>query len=81
MSTALQTGALVCTVLALLSAALVLVAARDPRVAIAVLLELLLAAGLLRLADDPGWRQIVTAAAIVALRRLLSFDLRHAATG
>ena len=80
MSAALQTGALLITVLALLSALVVLVAARDARVAIAVLLELLLAAGLLRLADDPGWRQIATAAVIVALRRLLSFGLRHPAT-
>ena len=80
MSAALQTGALLCTVLALLSAVLVLVGSRDARTAVAVLLELLLAAGLLRLADDPGWREIATAAVVVALRRLLSFGLRHPAT-
>jgi len=77
-SDALQTGALLCTVLGLASALVVLGAARDARLAIAVLLEFLLAAGLLRLADDPGWRQLATAAAVVALRRLLTSGLRHA---
>ncbi|MFD2090865.1 hypothetical protein [Blastococcus deserti] len=39
-------------------------------------LDLLLAAGLLRLAGHPGWRTILTAAAVVALRRLISTGLR-----
>lgn len=76
MSTALQTGALLCTVFGLVSAVAVLAASRDGRLAIAVLLELLLAAGLLRLADDPGWRSITTAAVVVALRRVVSAGLR-----
>ena len=49
---------------------------RRPLPALAVLLDLLLAAGLLRLLGDPGWQTILTVAAIVALRRLLSAGLR-----
>ena len=77
MSTALQTAALLCTALGLVSALGVLLAARAPRLALKVLLEFLLAAGLLRLADEPGWRQLLTAALTVALRRLLGYGLRR----
>jgi hypothetical protein len=61
---------------ALVAGALTLAVTRRPSVALGVLLDLLLAAGLLRLAGDPAWRIIVTAAVIVALRRLLSAALR-----
>jgi hypothetical protein len=71
----LQFGALACTLLGLLSGALVLAASRDARLALRVLLEFLLAAGLLRLSDDPTWRQLAVAAAVVLLRRLLSRQL------
>lgn len=60
---------------ALLAGALVLAVTRRPLPALAVLLELLLAAGLLRLAGDPSWQVILSAAAIVALRRLLGTAL------
>lgn len=76
MSTALQSAALVTTLLGLLSATAVLARSREALLAVRVLLEFLLAAGLLRLADDPGWRQILVAATVVALRRLLLLDLR-----
>ena len=49
---------------------------RRPLPALAVLLDLLLAAGLLRLLGDPGWQTILTVAALVALRRLLAAGLR-----
>ena len=75
MSALLQTGALVCTVLGLLAAAAVLARSRDGRLGVKVLLEFLVAAGLLRLADDPSWRQVVTAAAVIAVRRLLATAL------
>ena len=77
MSTVLQSAAALCTVLGVLSAAAVLARSRDLRLGVRVLLEFLLAAGLLRLADDPGWRQLVTAALTVAVRRLLSYGLRR----
>ena len=76
MSAALQTGALVCTALGLLAAAAVLLRARDGRLCLKVLLELLVAAGLLRLVDEPSWRQILTAASIIAIRRLIALGRR-----
>ncbi|MFG1649872.1 hypothetical protein ACGFIE_08080 [Micromonospora sp. NPDC049275] len=45
------------------------------RVAVRVLLDLLTAAGLLRLAGDPQWGGLAVAAAIVALRQLLAAAL------
>ena len=75
MSEVLQTGALVCTLLGLVSAAAVLLRSRDGRLCLKVLLEFLVAAGLLRLADDPTWRAILTAAAVIAIRRLVSLGL------
>lgn len=77
MSTVLQTGALVCTVLGLLSALGVLTASRDPGLSLKVLLEFLLAAGLLRLSDDPSPRSLATAAVLVAVRRLVQLGLRR----
>ncbi len=61
---------------ALVAGALTLAVTRRPSVALGVLLDLLLAAGLLRLAGDPDWPIIGTAAVIVALRRLLGAALR-----
>ncbi|MDT0274318.1 hypothetical protein [Blastococcus goldschmidtiae] len=61
---------------ALVAGALVLVRTRRPSVALPVLLELLLAAGLLRLAGDPSWGTIATVAALVLLRRLIGAGLR-----
>ena len=76
MSALLQAGAAVCAVLGVLSAMAVLARSRDLRLGVRVLLEFLLAAGLLRLADEPGWRQLLTTALTVLVRRLLSYGLR-----
>ncbi len=76
MSAVLSFAALLCAVLGVVCGLAALVRTRDIRVPLHVLLEFLLAAGLLRLAGDPSWRQIVVAAVIIALRRLLS----HAVT-
>ncbi len=73
---ATDVAALVVTAAGLVAALLVLAATRRPSVALAVLLDFLLAAGLLRLTGDPGWPSIATAAAVVALRRLLVAGLR-----
>lgn len=73
-----QDAALLCTGFGLVSAAAVLLRARDARLAIAVLLEFLLAAGLLRLAVAATPRALLTAAIIVALRKLVSFGLGFA---
>lgn len=77
MSTVLQTGALVCTLGGLLSAAVVLAATRDVLLGLRVLVDLLVAAGLLRLSGDPGSGALATAAGVVAVRRLLSSQLRR----
>ncbi|MET9931912.1 MULTISPECIES: DUF1622 domain-containing protein [unclassified Streptomyces] len=47
----------------------------DLRSALAVLLDFLTAAGLVRLAGDPSWNSILLAAAVIALRRLLNLGL------
>ncbi|MGY1845613.1 hypothetical protein [Modestobacter sp. SYSU DS0875] len=62
--------------LALVAGALTLAASRRPALALGVLLDLLLAAGLLRMAGDPDWQSIATAAALVALRHLAGAGLR-----
>lgn len=61
----------VVTALALLAAGTVLCTGGSWRTALRVLLDLLVAAGLLRLAAGRGWTALATAAAIVALRQLL----------
>ena len=66
----------VCTLLALVSAAAVLLRTRDVRLALGVLLQLLLAAGLLRLSGDPTWRTVLLAAVVVGLRQVLVVGLR-----
>ena len=71
MSTLAGSAALVCTVLGLVCAAGVLVRTRDARLGLGVLLDFLLAAGLLRLGADADWRAIATAAVVVAVRKLV----------
>ncbi len=64
------------TALALVAGAVALAATRRPALALGVLLDLLLAAGLLRLAAEPTWASLATAAAVVLLRRLIGAGLR-----
>ena len=68
--------ATVVTALALGAGTVTLAATRRPALALAVFLDLLLAAGLLRLAAEPTWTSLGTAAAIVLLRRLIGAGLR-----
>ncbi len=76
MNDLLRDAALVCTALGILSALAVLARSRDVRLSVGVLLEFLLAAGLLRLSADPTGQALLVAAVVVALRRLVGFDLR-----
>jgi hypothetical protein len=80
MSSALEAvcgeAALVISAAALVAGVLALVVTRRPGVGLSVLLDFLLAAGLLRLVGEPTWRSIASAAALVALRRLLGVGLR-----
>ncbi|WP_432548122.1 hypothetical protein [Kineococcus sp. SYSU DK004] len=75
MNVALDLAALTVSAAALVSAVVVLLSTRRPSAALPVLLDLLTAAGLLRLAADPSWQRIAGAAAIVALRHLLVHGL------
>ncbi|PWW22081.1 uncharacterized protein DUF1622 [Geodermatophilus normandii] len=62
--------------LALVAGTVALAATRSPALALGVFLDLLLAAGLLRLAAEPTWTSLGTAAAVVLLRRLIGAGLR-----
>ena len=70
------TLALAVTAAALLAGLVALGTTRRPAAALPVFLDLLVAAGLLRLVGEPTWQALVTAAAIVLLRRLIGFGLR-----
>lgn len=61
----------------LLLALAALALTRSPRASLPVFTDLLLAGGLLRLAADPGWTMLATAAAIVVVRRLVLASLRR----
>jgi uncharacterized membrane protein len=77
MSALLQGAALLTTMLGLACGVLVLARRHDVRNALAVLLEFLLAAGLLRLSDHPTYRSLATAAVIIGVRKLVTIGLRR----
>ncbi|CCG03755.1 DUF1622 domain-containing protein [Blastococcus saxobsidens] len=64
---------------ALVAALLALAATRRPALALGILLDMLVAAGLLRLVGDPSWRAIATIAIVIAIRHLVAHGLRLAA--
>ncbi|CAL9590323.1 hypothetical protein [Streptomyces sp. enrichment culture] len=71
----LQAAAVLLTGAGLVSAAAAYRITREARRALGVLLDFLTAAGLVRLAGDPAWDGILTAAAVIALRRLIGSGL------
>ncbi|MGY2074495.1 hypothetical protein [Blastococcus sp. SYSU DS0828] len=79
LATVTALAAQVVVVLALLSGALVLAVTRSPAPALAITLDHLVAAGLLRLAGEPSWQAIMTAAVVIAIRHLAGYSLRHGA--
>ncbi|MCG5451357.1 MULTISPECIES: hypothetical protein [Micromonospora] len=74
-----MTGILVTvvTALALVAGVLTTLTTGALRSGVRVLLDLLTAAGLLRLAGEPGWNGLAGAVAIIALRQLLGAALSH----
>lgn len=62
----------------LLSAGVCLAVTRRLPLSLGVLLDFLIAAGLLRLAGDPSWREIVLTAILIAVRKLAAVGLRTA---
>jgi len=75
--------ALLCTAAGLIAGLAVLGTSRDGVFALRVALDLWTAAGLLRLAGPPTWQRLAAAAAIPALRQLLSLNLQasHSSRG
>ncbi|WP_217198309.1 DUF1622 domain-containing protein [Streptomyces buecherae] len=71
----LQAGAVLTTGLGLVAATAAWHLTRAVRGGLAVLLDFLTAAGLLRLASEPSWDSIILAAAVIALRKLLGASL------
>ncbi len=61
--------------LAVAVGAVALAATHEVRSSLALLLDLLLAAGLLRLSADSSWSVLGTAAAIIAVRKLVTVYL------
>ena len=79
MSSLTSSAALLCTGLGLVSATAVLARTRELQQALLVLLDLLLAAGLLRLALDGTWRALTMAALVMGVRTLaVGYGLRPA---
>ena len=70
------TLALLVTAAAPAAGLVALLATRRPAAALPVFLDLLVAAGLLRLVGEPSGQALATAAAILVLRRLIGFGLR-----
>ncbi|MGI5520774.1 hypothetical protein ACQEUX_07445 [Micromonospora sp. CA-259024] len=63
------------TALAMIAGVVTVLSTGALRTAVRVLLDLLTAAGLLRLAGDPSWNSLAGAVAIIALRQLLGAAL------
>lgn len=76
MTAVLDAAALVITAAAVVAALMALALTRRPREALPVLLDLLTAAGLVRLAAESQWSRLLSAAAVVALRHLIVIGLR-----
>lgn len=81
MNTIVHYASLCCVAAGLLAGAFALLRTGDPRLALRVLLDLCLAAGLLRLALPAGPEQLLSAAAIVAVRHLVGAALRRRRPG
>ncbi|GAA4733472.1 hypothetical protein GCM10023328_11160 [Modestobacter marinus] len=71
MSAVLQTAALLVTALGLVAGLVTLLRLRDVRLALGVLLDFLVGAGLLRLADDVTVLGLVTVVLVIAVRKLV----------
>ena len=77
-STVTRDAALIVTAAGLIVAAVALARTRRARLALALLLDFLTAASLLRLAAPPSWPALGAAALIIAIRQLASHALTAA---
>ena len=78
MAAAAATAALLITTAALVAAGISFARTRSLRQALPVLLDLLTAAGLLRLAAAPSWSVLIVTTLITGLRRLVTAGVRTA---
>ena len=78
MTAAASTAALLVVAAAIVAGGVVLLRTRSLRQALPVLLDLVTAAGLLRLAGTPTWTSLAVTAIVIALRRLVSAGVRTA---
>ncbi|MGW0497516.1 DUF1622 domain-containing protein [Streptomyces sp. NPDC003007] len=81
MSEWLDAAAVLVTAAGIVSAAAAYRMVRNTGSAVAVLLDFLVAASLLRLAGDLSWGAILVAAAVVAVRKVISVGLAIARHG
>lgn len=75
MSTVIATAVPIVVAAALVLSGSVLVATRDVRAALPVLLDLLLVAGLVRLSATGTWEAIGSAALVVVIRKVVTFGI------
>ncbi|WP_205730238.1 hypothetical protein [Blastococcus sp. TF02-8] len=73
-----STAATLIVAAGVVSGLVVVVVIRRPPLALGVLLDMLVAAGLLRLVGTPGWPVLATTAVILLLRRVVSAGFRAA---
>jgi hypothetical protein len=78
-SAAIELTSAVVVVLAVFAGLLALVVTRRPLVALSILLEFLIGAGLLHLAADPTFTRAASAAVVLAVRRLITWSLTNGA--
>lgn len=77
----LDTASVLVAAMALGSALLALLVTGRWPAALSVLLDLLVAAGLLRLVGPPDWRRVLGAVLVIAVRRVVGSGLRRAEAG
>lgn len=80
MDAALQTAALLVSAAAVVVFLLAYAVTRSIRTALPLLLEFLMAAGLIRLARDPSWDSILLTVAIIAVRKMAAFGIAETST-
>ncbi|SCL14316.1 hypothetical protein GA0070616_0405 [Micromonospora nigra] len=75
MTTVLHHAALVCLVGGVVAATVALLVVRNVPLAFRVLVDLWLAAGLIRLAQPPSWQGLLTVVMIILVRRIIGLDV------
>lgn len=80
MRAAIDTAALLITTAGVVSFLVAYATARTIRVALPLLLDFLMAAGLIRLSADLTWTGILVAVAVVAVRKAAAFGVAEAAS-